>query len=148
MVKIPTIFMHHILVFCWMFNTEPELLHNSSQFIWIKICLLKYFSTLENIKNLNIDHCNPHYSHVLNLFSHSAVRLRESLLLNVWPLIKWRLFSCSLYIPCPTTACLTFILLTWLTFLHPCPRPQLVIVLIRSSEGRAPLLVFCWFPGN
>lgn len=67
-----------------MFNTEPELLHNSSQFIWIKIHLLTYFSTLENIKNLNIDLCNSHYSHVLNLFSHSAVRLRESLLLNVW----------------------------------------------------------------
>ena len=41
---------------------------------------------------------------------------------------RW-LFSCSPSIPCLTSACFAWTLLTWLTFLHPCSRPQLLIAL-------------------
>ena len=41
---------------------------------------------------------------------------------------RW-LFSC-----CSASACPTYTLLTWLTFLHTCPWPQLVIVLTFRSE--------------
>ena len=54
---------------------------------------------------------------------------------------RW-LFSCSQYTPCPTSACFSYILLTWLTFLRTCPRPQLVIVLIKGAVRGVPL---CWF---
>ena len=62
--------------------------------------------------------------------------------------------GCSLYIPCSTSACFTYTLLTCLTFLHPCPRLQLMTVLALdqnistliayqrgSEEQPAPLLV-------
>ena len=39
---------------------------------------------------------------------------------------RW-LFSCSLYIPCRTSACFTYTIFTWLTFLHTCLRPQLLL---------------------
>ena len=54
------------------------------------------------------------------------------------------LFSCSLYIPCPTRACFVYTLLTWLNFLHICPRPQLVIVLIKGAVRGLPLYRFPW----
>ena len=55
------------------------------------------------------------------------------------------LFSCSLYIPCPTRACFVYTLLTWLNFLHICPRPQLVIVLIKGEVTGLPLYRFPWY---
>ena len=55
---------------------------------------------------------------------------------------RW-MFSCSLYIPCLTSACFTYTLLTWLTFLLTGPSPQLVIVLIKGVVRGVPL---CWFP--
>lgn len=55
---------------------------------------------------------------------------------------RW-LFSCCLYIPCMTSVCLPCTLLTWLTFLHTCPRPQLVIVLIQGAVRGVPL---SWYP--
>ena len=54
--------------------------------------------------------------------------------------LKW-LFSYSLYIPCPNRACFTYTLLTWLTFLCTCPKPQLITAYQRGGEWLAPLLV-------
>ena len=48
---------------------------------------------------------------------------------------RW-LFSCSWYLLCPTRA-----LLTGLTFLLTCPKPQLMIVLIEGVVRGVPLLV-------
>ena len=45
--------------------------------------------------------------------------------------------------PCPTRACFPYTLLTGLTFLRTCPRPQLVIVLIEGAVRGVPL---GWFP--
>ena len=43
--------------------------------------------------------------------------------------------------PCLTSACFTYTFLTRLTFLHTCPRPQLVIVLIKEVERGMPALL-------
>ena len=50
--------------------------------------------------------------------------------------------SCPLYIPCPTSACFVYTLLTRLIFLSACPRPQLVIASdqIRSVTQSCPTL--------
>ena len=52
---------------------------------------------------------------------------------------RW-LFSCSLYIPCPTSACFTYTLLTCLTFLCTFLRPQLVIVIVKGVVRGLPLV--------
>ena len=56
-------------------------------------------------------------------------------------ILNW--FSCSVDILCLTSTCYTYTPLTRLTFLHSCPWPQLVIVLIKGME-RGVLLY--WFP--
>ena len=66
-------------------------------------------------------------------------------LISVWSGHSRWLFSCSLYIPCLTSACFTYILSSGLTFLCTCPRPQLVIVLIKGAVRRSPS---AGFPGN
>ena len=63
--------------------------------------------------------------------------------IQVWSLLVWSghsrwLFFCSLYISCLISACFTNSLLTWLTFWHTCPRPQLVIVRIKEVERGMP----------
>lgn len=50
-----------------------------------------------------------------------------------WPGYSWWLFSSSLYLPS-----FTYTLLTGLTFLHTCPRPQQVTVLIKGTVRSQP----------
>ena len=53
-----------------------------------------------------------------------------------------RLSSCSLCLPCSTCPRFSYISLTWLTFLHTCPRPQLLTILSKGAvRGCAILLV-------
>ena len=79
-----------------------------------------------------------HFS-VLALRAPSTVMYRDTH--TVWSGHSRWLFSCLVYIPCPTSACFTCTLLTWLTFLHTCPRTQLVIAYQTGGEGHASLLV-------
>ena len=111
----------------------------------LKFVSLSVFQHLKTLKaqkwSLNLPH---NQSHVLNLSSHSAVRLRESLLSDGWSGHSRWLLSYSLDIHSGTSACLTFILLTGLTFLYTCSGSQLMIVLMK---GAVKAMSF-WFPGN
>ena len=74
------------------------------------------------------------------MFFHSLAELvkvpKASLMWEaVWSGLSRWLYSCSQSVPCSTNVCFTYTQLTWLTFLHTCPRPQLVIVLIFRSES-------------
>ena len=57
---------------------------------------------------------------------------------SVWSGHSRWLFSHSLSLPCSTSTCFTYILLTRLTFPRTRPRPQLVIVLIKGAVRSKP----------
>ena len=61
---------------------------------------------------------------------------------SVWSGPSRWLFSCTVYIPCPTNACLTVSYAhDWPSNPHTCPRPQLVIVLIKGTGPSTDLLL-------